>query len=114
MARFYSNECFSQRTVEALRQLGHDVLTSHEAGQANQSIPDEEVLTFATKEDRALLTLNRKHFKRLHRVTRGKHAGIIVCTRDADVQGQAQRIDAAVAKEPTLAGKLIRVNRPNR
>jgi hypothetical protein len=32
MARFYSNENFPRRAVQALRELGHEVLTSLEAG----------------------------------------------------------------------------------
>jgi hypothetical protein len=35
MARFYSDENFPLPVVEELRKLGHDVLTIHEAGQAN-------------------------------------------------------------------------------
>jgi hypothetical protein len=67
MARFYSNENFPLPVVLALRQAGHDVLTSYEAGNANQRIPDEQVLAFATRQARALRTLNRQHFMRLHR-----------------------------------------------
>ena len=114
MARFYSNENFPQGTVEALRQLGHVVLTSHDAGQSRQAISDEDVLSFSTAEDRVLLTLNRKHFINLHHATNGQHGGIVVCTQDLDFQGQAQRIHSAVANLPSLAGELIRVNRPNR
>ena len=44
MARLYSNENFPRPVVEALRHRGHDVLTSLEAGRANQGIPDDEVL----------------------------------------------------------------------
>ena len=47
MARFYSNENFPLQTVIELRLLGHDVLTSFEAGNANQAVPDEEVLSFS-------------------------------------------------------------------
>lgn len=113
MARFYSNENFPQQTVEALRQLGHDVLTSHDAGQSNQAIPDEGVLQFSTSKDRILLTLNRKHFVRLHDDIDGNHAGIIVCTQDLDYQGLAQRVDAAIAGHVPFAGMLVRVNRPD-
>lgn len=38
MARLYANENFPLRVVEALRQLGHDVLTVHHA-QAHQDLP---------------------------------------------------------------------------
>ncbi len=113
MASFYSNENFPQGTVDALRQLGHNVLTSHEAGRSRQSIPDDEVLSFATDQSRAVLTLNRRDFIALHGTTSGKHAGIIVCTQDANFQAQAQRIHDAVAGTAALAGQLLRVNRPN-
>jgi hypothetical protein len=59
MVRLYANENFPFPVVEALRQLGHDVLTSSEAGNAGQVISYEDVLEFARKEKRALLTLNR-------------------------------------------------------
>ena len=60
MARFYSNENFPRRAVEALREIGHDVLTSYEAGRANQQIHDADVLAYATEQQRILLTVNRK------------------------------------------------------
>jgi hypothetical protein len=113
MASFYSNENFPQGTVEALRKLGHDVLSSHDAGKSRQSIPDDEVLSFATEESRAVLTLNRRDFIALHGSTSGKHAGIIVCTQDANFQAQARRIHEAVAGMGSLNGQLLRVNRPN-
>jgi len=50
MTRLYSNENFPLDMVIELRKLGHDVLTSYEAGQANQGIPDIEVLAFAIRE----------------------------------------------------------------
>ena len=77
MARLYSNENFPLPAVEVLRELGHDVLTSHDAGRSNRKISDEEVLEYAPSQDRALLTLNRKHFVRLHK-TKPKHSGIFV------------------------------------
>ncbi len=49
MASFYTNENFPIKVAQYLREMGHDVLTSHEAGKANQRIPDDEVLAFATE-----------------------------------------------------------------
>ena len=66
MAHLYSNENFPLPAVEELRRLGHDVMTIQETGKAGQAMPDEAVLAFAWEEGRALLTLNRKHFVRLH------------------------------------------------
>ena len=111
-ARLYSNENFPRRVVEALRELGHDVLTSLDAGRANRRIPDEEVLDFATREKRAVLTLNRRDFVRLHLSTKGKHGGIIVCSADLRVEAFAGRIDQAIRQTAELAGQLLRVNLP--
>lgn len=83
MARLYSNENFPLPAVQELRSLGHDVLTSQDAGEAQQSIPDEDVLAFASEQGRALLTHNRRHFIRLH-TAQPKHCGIIVCRVDPD------------------------------
>jgi Domain of unknown function (DUF5615) len=74
MARLYSNENFPLPVVEALRQLAHDVLTIQEMGQAGQAMSDEAVLAFAHAEGRALLTINRNHFVRLHREGK-QHSG---------------------------------------
>lgn len=112
MARLYANENFPRRVVEALRILGHDVWTVFEAGNAGQSISDEEVLAFASRHHRAVLTLNRRDFIRLHRV-QPDHSGIIVCTQDADTEGQAHRIDEVITSAESLTGQLLRVNRPS-
>ncbi|MEB3310044.1 MAG: DUF5615 family PIN-like protein [Snowella sp.] len=58
MFRFYSNENLSFILVKELRNLGHDVLTSYEAGNANQRIPDDRVLAEATMDNRCVLTFN--------------------------------------------------------
>ena len=111
-ARLYSNENFHRLVVEALRESGHDVLTSSEAGRSNQRVPDDEVLQFAAGEGRAVLTFNRLHFVRLHRSTEGRHAGIVVCSEDHDVRALAERIDRAIQEAGVLSGQLLRVNRP--
>jgi hypothetical protein len=111
MARLYANENFPLPVVEALRQVGHDVITVVETGKAEQSWPDEDVLEFAIQDDRALLTLNRKHFIRLHS-ERPDHSGIVVCTFDPNFKEQATRIHEAIQAKPELRGLLIRVNRP--
>lgn len=107
----YSNENFPLPVVEELRRLGSDVATVQETGRAGQSWPDEEVLRFAISENRAVLTLNRKHFFRLHRAN-PNHAGIVACKFDADFIGQASRIFERLNIERDLHGKLVRVNRP--
>ena len=108
MASLYADENFPSPVVEHLRQLGHDVLTAQEAGQ--QGANDLQVLTFATAAGRAVLTLNRRHFIRLHSQIRSP-GGIIVCTNDA-ADALAARIHQALAACPVLAGQLLRINRP--
>lgn len=111
MAKLYADENFSFPIVVELRRLSHDVLTAQEAGQAQQRIPDAQVLAFAIAGGRAVLTHNRPHFVRLHRIT-SPHCGIIVCTRDDDAAAVAGRIDQAISALPSLDNQLIRVNLP--
>ena len=68
IARLYSNENFPLDIVNKLRYLGHDVLTSYDAEQANQGIPDDDVLRFAHRQERVMITLNRKDFIELHKI----------------------------------------------
>ncbi len=111
MARLYADENFPLPVVEELRRLGHNVLTLQEAGEAGQSVSDEAVLAFACADDRVLLTLNRKHFIRLHN-KQLRHTGIVVCTFDPDFVGQARRIHKAIEAQVQLSDQLVRVNRP--
>ena len=107
MARRYANENFPLPAVEALRRLGHDVLTTREVGRTEAL--DEQQLAFATHEGRVFLTHNRRDFRRLHRqwTEEGRrHSGIIISSHllldelerrflrllarysEADIQGQ--------------------------
>lgn len=111
MAKLYSNENFPFPVVKYLREFGHDVLTIQETVRTGQLLSDEEVLSFATAEGRAVLTLNRRHFIRLHN-EKPQHEGIIVCTFDPDFAGQAKRIHDVIGPDSILSGQVIRVNRP--
>ena len=111
VASLYADENFPRQVVDGLRRRGHDVLTCQEAGNAGRGVADDQVLAFATQAGRAVMTMDRRDFFRLHRQA-PEHAGIIVCTSDADTERQAGRIHDAVVFEGTLAGKLVRVNRP--
>lgn len=109
--RLYTDENFPLPVAEELRRLACDVLTMQDDGKTDQSIADEEVLALATAYGRALLTINRRHFIRLH-YRDSNHAGIVVCTFDPDFHGQARRIAEALGAQTKLSGQLIRVNRP--
>jgi len=110
VARIYANENFPRQAAEELRRLGHGVLTVQEAGKGGQRLPDEEVLSFAIRESRCLVTMNRRHFIRLHNES-ASHSGIIVCSFDPDFVGLAVRIHEAIRSLPDLSGRLIRIQR---
>ena len=112
MAALYADENFPEPTVVALRGLGHDVLMARDDGRGGQRIGDASVLARATQLGRAVLTFDRRDYRRLHR-TSAAHAGILVCTEDTDFAALANRIHAAVSAHPDLSGVLIRIVKPN-
>ena len=111
MAKLYANENFPVETVLILRNLGYDVLSTHDSGQSNLKIPDENVLAFAISEERATITVNRKDFKRLHR-SNPTHFGIIVCTKNDDFGNFAECIHKVLLQfGEDFSNQLIRVYR---
>jgi hypothetical protein len=112
LAALYTDENFRYPVVEALRRLGHDVLTCQEAGRADQGVEDDTVLAEARALGRVVLTQNRKHFIRLHN-SGLDHRGIVVCTYDRDAEALARRIDEGVAAQEPGGRWLVRVNRPH-
>ena len=110
MARLYTNENFPRQAVEQLRALGHDVETSHEAGNSGRAFPDESVMDYAIAKQRVVVTLNRRHFVALHS-RRPKHCGILVCTFDPDFNSLATRIHAALTGTTGHVNWLLRINR---
>lgn len=112
MFRFYANENLTFELVELLRQQGYDVLTSLEAGNANQRIPDDQVLRTATADNRAVLTFNRDDFLRLHR-SGVNHSGIIICKDDSDLSGLSQSLHDYLMTQEILQNRLLRVLKKN-
>ncbi len=108
--KLYANENIPLRLVLELRSIGHDVMTTFESGKAGQAIPDDAVLEFATLQRRVVVTLNRRHFVKLH-LEQVPHAGIMVCSVDFDYAALARRINAALLEDMTQ--QLVRVNRPS-
>lgn len=111
MALLYADENFPLPVVEELRKLGHDVLTIEEDGRANQGYPDELVLRDASEKGRAVLTMNRKHFRALHNQS-FDHTGIVLCTYNPNFSQLAQRIHAAIQGDEKLDGWLFRITQP--
>src|SRR5437016_14535556 len=99
MATLFADENVHRGLTDALRALGHDVLTAYQAGRANQRIPDADQLVYATSLGRAVLTNNRRHFHQLHRAN-ANHAGIVTYSRDADTAALARRIHDGIQRSP--------------
>ncbi|MFN8628723.1 MAG: DUF5615 family PIN-like protein [Candidatus Binatia bacterium] len=74
MARLYANENFPQPVVDALRALGHDVLSTRDAGRSGKGVPDSEVLHFAVSDGRAVLTINWRAGRRISGDIHGPHS----------------------------------------
>lgn len=111
--RFYANENLTAELVETLRQLGHDILTSYEAGNANQCIPDQQVLADATADGRAVLTFNRDDFLALHR-SGVNHGGIVVCKDDKKSRELGKVLHDYLATQESLNNCLLRVLQKNK
>jgi len=113
MIRFYSNENLAIDLVEAIRDLGYDVLTSYDAQQANQGIPDDEVLRYATINHRCVLTFNRGDFLKLHR-SQVDHCGIIACREERNYLTQVQALHEYLeAGNQNLKSRLLRLQKQN-
>ncbi len=112
MVELYSDENFPLEIVRQLRQLRYDVLTSYEAGQANQGIPDNAVLAFAAQNQRVLITLNRDDFLTLHQ-SGIFHTGIIICKDDRDYLRQSQVLHLCLSENLELTNRLIRIKKQN-
>lgn len=111
MARLFADENFPGPATRRLRDLGHDVITIREAGQADLGISDRIALETASGQDRVFLTLNRRDFIRLHK-ERVEHTGLIVCTDDKNFSALADRVHDVLKTDQPLQGRLIRVTRP--
>ena len=113
MFRLYANENLAAKLIEALQQFGYDVLTSYEAGNANQGIPDEQVLATATADRRCVITFNRDDFVALHRAG-VEHEGIVVCKDDPERKVLAEVLHNYLTGQRTLQNRLIRVLKQNK
>ena len=74
MALLFADENFALPAVTVLRAMGHDVLTTFEAGLAGAGTDDAVILAEATRLGRAILTLDRRDYIALHNAD-PNHAG---------------------------------------
>ena len=111
MARLLVDENFPRPVAVELRRRGHDVVDLEYMGLADRGVPDTSVLDMAASDGRAVLTLDRRDFARLHQ-ERTHHSGIVACTLDLDSVGMAARIDTALTAIARLDDQFIRIVRP--
>ena len=77
--KFYLDEDISPKIAEILRNNGVDAVSAHEAGMLEAS--DEEQLTYAASDGRAMVTRNRDDFITLtvqFFENLGRHCGLII------------------------------------
>ncbi len=97
--RLFFDEDVHTALAIALRKRGYDAV--HALEEKRLGLPDEFQLTFATVEDRCLVTFNVGDFVRLHNrwVVEGReHAGIIV-SKQLPVGGSLRRLLALLQKK---------------
>ena len=109
MKLLLADENFPFPSVTALQNFGHDIKTLNDYNKNNISLSDPEVLAFARKERRAVVTLNRKDFISLHHEVKN-HAGIVVCIFDLDFDRLARAIHQSISSMSTLTNHLIRID----
>lgn len=106
--KIHLDEDLSPTIARMLREKGIDATSTHEAGLIG--IPDQEQLVHATREGRALLTRNARHFTALaaDRIrSQEPHAGIVVCPptmKGTEYAAMVRAIQRLVAAYPTGLG----------
>ena len=119
MASLYIDEDLKEDVAEALADLGHAALLTRVAG--NKGATDAEQLAFAVREQRILVTCNRRDFLLLHEAWH-------VCARERQVAARplhhcillmpneraatptilASAIDSLLATERDVRGRFFR------
>jgi predicted nuclease of predicted toxin-antitoxin system len=82
--KLYTDEDVNPIIATHLRRNGYDALSAHDAGRANQRIPDDEQLEYATQQGRAIFTFNVADYIELDIQWKAEskvHCGIIVSKR---------------------------------
>lgn len=92
MLRYFFDEHVKEAIADQLTLRGIDVLTAKDAGRANQEIPDEEQLAFATTQGRVLVTADRD-FTVLASTCR-PHEGVILLQREVTIGRYVEYLEA--------------------
>ncbi len=113
MARFYLDENISRVTQRMLVQNAHDVVHAFDLG--NRSVSDPEHLRVAARDDRILVTFNRRDFRELHRFWTAlnawgnldqHHAGVLTSWGDIPDEPWANLVHDFVAAGPDLDNRM--------
>lgn len=107
MARFLTDEDVPFLIAQGLRSLGHDVLTTADAGLAGRGTPDHLVFELAIESQRTVITRNRSDFRRLHR-RNSEHFGMILVGQH-DILVALDQIVEALAMYPLLSSGVIAI-----
>jgi hypothetical protein len=110
--RLFADVMFPIQIVRALRLLGYEVRTAQQhqgTSRPDQPLTDEQILEAANDFRGAVLTLNDRHFVRLHFETHCTHKGIIICKHTSEYEKRAKEIDDIIKASTPLIGKLIYV-----
>ncbi len=108
-AKFFADTNVPIQIVRGLRGLGYDVETVQRVegtSEPNSPMEDESVLGYATTHRRTVITLNCKHFKKLHEELIG-HYGIILCRTDDEEAKRAKEIDSLAKANKSLQRQLF-------
>jgi predicted nuclease of predicted toxin-antitoxin system len=116
--RYLLDEDISPRVAAGLRERGIDAVSAHDAGAANQRVPDEAHLQAAAASGRVLVTYNRADFQALDaqwRQLQRNHAGILWCS-ERTIPRRAfgnliRALQEAAAQYDTLAGLCLPLQR---
>jgi hypothetical protein len=111
--KVFTDEMITPRLAADLQRRGYDVLSCRDAGRANRNISDDDQLTFATSEGRAIYTFNYSDFAALDALwhARGQsHAGIIVsvdlnseqATMASRLQRHIDTVDPAMQRDRVM------------
>jgi hypothetical protein len=106
------NENLSDEIARRLRAAGVDAVSSHETGMDTQD--DYAQMQFAVLQNRALVTINKKDFIRIHaqyKANGWQHWGIIL-TKDVDVVVIHRRLLKLVGalQADELKNKVLRLH----
>lgn len=97
--RYYFDEHMPTAIAEQLRARGIDVLTTAEAGRANQRISDDEQLAYSTRLGRVLVTEDH-HFVALSQACR-PHGGVVYFPIKLDIGACVEYLELlALMTEP--------------